>query len=244
MSTEITVQEQITPMQMIQVAFDAAIKQGSAMEVVNAILAQQKWMILHQEEQEFNEAMDRIQNELGVVVKDAAIPGKGKYASSKAVDKAIRNCCKKERINLSFDTEKSDIPDVLVFVCDVTRGPYKKRYTLPLPVDGTGAKGGGVMNRTDATLAAVTKGKRYLKNMIFNLRIEETDDEGEADGISNDEGFSLIEEIRACTTPEATMGAWKKAIDIAKSREKIDYRAMTILTEARDEKLKELRKAK
>lgn len=243
MSTELSTQVQ-TPMQMIQVAFDAAIKQGSAMEVVSAILEQQKWMIQHQEEQEFNEAMQRIQAKLKVVVKDAAIPGKGKYASSKAVDKAIRDYCNEEVITLSFDTEKSDIPDVLVFVCDATRGPYRKRYTLPLPVDGTGAKGGGVMNKTDATLAAVTKGKRYLKNMIFNLRIEETDDEGEADGISNDQGLELIDEMRSCTTPEATMGAWKKAIDIAKSREKIDYKAMTIFTEARDEKLKELRKAK
>ena len=46
MSTELSTQVH-TPMQMIQVAFDAAIKQGSAMEVVNLILEQQKWMIQH-----------------------------------------------------------------------------------------------------------------------------------------------------------------------------------------------------
>jgi hypothetical protein len=113
-----------------------------------------------------------------------------------------------------------------------------------MPSDGKGAKGGGVMSRTHATGAAITYGKRYLKNMIFDLRFDETDDDGNGAGITNDQGFELIEEIRACPTPEATMAAWKKAIDIAKSREKIDYKAMTIFTEARDEKLKEMRKAK
>ena len=61
--------KQVTPMEMIQVAFDAAIKQGSAMEVVNTILEQQKWMILHGEEEAFNASLKRIQKKLKSIPK-------------------------------------------------------------------------------------------------------------------------------------------------------------------------------
>lgn len=183
MSTELAIQEPITPMQMIQIAFSEAVKQGAAAEMVTLLIDQQRWLMKHQEEETFNTSLQRIQDSLGVIVKDAPITGKGKYASSKAIDKAIVKLCRAEKMNLSFDTEDSGSPDLLRFVCDVTLGPYKKRYTLPLPVDGTGAKGGGVMNKTDATLAAVTKGKRYLKNMIFNLRLEESDYEEGDDSV-------------------------------------------------------------
>jgi hypothetical protein len=212
MSSEIAVQQESAmeaPQQMLARALDAAIKQGNGMEVVKAILEQQRWMIQHEEEQVFNDALQRIQSQLKVIVKDSSIPGKGKFASSKAIDKAIRDLCRNEKINLSFDTEDSGAPDLLRFVCDASLGAYRKRYTLPLPVDGTGAKGGGVMNKTDATLAAVTKGKRYLKNMIFDLRIEDEDyevgseampqmEEGAvADWIAGIEGSSLAERGKA-----------------------------------------------
>lgn len=174
MSTEISVQQ--TPAQhMLEKAMDAAISQGSGKEVVGIILEQQRWMILHAEEQAYNEALQRIKSQLKVIVKDKDLPGKGKYASSKAIDKAIGDLCNREGIDLSFDTEHSDTPSLLRFVCDASLSGYTKRYRLPLPVDGTGPKGNAVMNMTDATCSAVTKGKRYLKNMIFNLRIEEED---------------------------------------------------------------------
>lgn len=183
MSTEIMRQEsaQLDPMQMIQIAFQEAIKQGGALEVVDRILEQQKWMIRHNEEEAFNSAMQRIKSQLRVIVKDKDLPGKGKYASSEAIDKAIVTLCNAERIELAFDTEDSGTASLLRFVCDASLGAYTKRFTLPLPVDGSGPKGGSVMNMTDATCAAVTKGKRYLKNMIFNLRIEEKDYEAGAE---------------------------------------------------------------
>lgn len=208
MSSEIAVQH--NPAQhMLEKAMDAAISQGSGKEVVGIILEQQRWMILHAEEQAYNEALQRIKSQLKVIVKDKDLPGKGKYASSKAIDKAIGDLCNIEGIDLSFDTEHSDTASLLRFVCDATLGGYTKRYRLPLPVDGTGPKGNAVMNMTDATCSAVTKGKRYLKNMIFNLRIEEEDyetgneampqmDEGSvADWIAGIEGSVLAERGKA-----------------------------------------------
>lgn len=196
---------QLDPMQMIQIAFQEAIKQGGALEVVDRILEQQKWMIRHNEEQAFNEAMQRIKSKLRVIVKDKDLPGKGKYASSKAIDQAIVNLCNEERIELAFDTEDSGTVSLLRFVCDASLGAYTKRFTLPLPVDGSGPKGGSVMNMTDATCAAVTKGKRYLKNMIFNLRIEEEDYEASPEELPRMDAGAVadwISGIEAATTLE------------------------------------------
>lgn len=202
-------QTAMTPMQMIQVAFEKAIQQGSAMEVVGVILQEQNKMIERQDRMAYNEALERIQSKLKVVIKDKSIPGKGMYASSKAVDKAILEHCKEEGLNLSFNSEDSGSPDLLRLVCDATLGAYTKRYVFPLPLDGAGAKGGGVMNKTDAACAAVTKGKRYLKNMIFNLRIEESDDEA---GMPLETYAPLMEAIENAATPGEVGGAYLKAV--------------------------------
>lgn len=213
-TTSIAVQETgaMSPMQMVQLAFQKAIEQGSAMEVVGVILQEQNKMIERQDRMAYNEALERIQSKLKVVIKDSQIPGKGKVASSKAIDKAILEHCKDEGITLSFNTEESGSADLLRFVCDATLGPYTKRYVLPIPIDGAGAKGGGVMNKTDAALAAVTKGKRYLKNMIFNLRIEESDDEA---GMPLATYAPLMEAIENAPTPGAIGGAYLAAVKAA-----------------------------
>lgn len=202
----------LSPMQMIQVAFEKAIEQGAAMEVVGVILQEQNKMIERQDRMAYNESLERIQSKLKVVIKDKAIPGKGMYATSKAVDKAILEHCKDEGMILSFNSEDSGSADLLRLVCDVTLGAYTKRYTLPLPLDGAGAKGGGVMNRTDAACAAVTKGKRYLKNMIFNLRIEESDDEA---GMPVQIYAPLMEAIENAATAGAVGGAYLAAVKAA-----------------------------
>ena len=244
MSTELSTQVQ-TPMQMIQVAFDAAIKQGSAMEVVNLILEQQKWMIQHSEEEAFNATLKRIQKKLKSIPKRGWNPDtKSKFATSEDIDGEIQSLLDDENMTLSFRPAVAERPDEVLIIGLLSLGAYTREYPLNMPADGKGAKGGGVMSRTHATGAAITYGKRYLKNMIFDLRFDEKDDDGNGAGISNDQGYEWIEKIRAADTPEMTMGVWKAAIDAAKSLEKIDYKAMTIFTEARDERLKELRKAK
>jgi hypothetical protein len=58
------------------------------------------------------------------------------------------------------------------------------------------------MSRTHATGSAITYGKRYLKNMIFDLRFKESDDDGNAAadgqprGVLEDKDFlALMENI-------------------------------------------------
>ena len=100
------------------------------------------------------------------------------------------------------------------------------------------------MSRTHATGSGITLCKRYLKNAIFNLRFQDPDDDGNAAGITQDYGASLIVAINEQDDPKTVMGAWTVAIAEAKKFTPPDYKAITLFTEARDERLKALRGVK
>lgn len=134
-------------------------------------------------EQAFNEAMTAAQMELEPIRRDATNPQtKSRYASYPALDAAIRPIYIKHGFALSFDTADSTEPMTVVVVCYVTRGRHKRTYSIPMPADGKGPKGGEVMTRTHATGSAVTYGKRYLLGMIFNVVVADRDDDGNAAG--------------------------------------------------------------
>lgn len=172
-----------TPMEMIQVAFDKAIEQGSAMEVVGVILEQQKWMIQHAETERFNTALQRIQSRITKIAKRGWNPDtKSWFATADDVDDGINTLLLEEGLTLSFEPRPSEKTDMVLIVGILSLGAYSREYPLEMPADGKGPKGGGVMSRTHATGSAITYGKRYLKNMIFNLRFKEKDDDGNAAG--------------------------------------------------------------
>lgn len=242
MSSEIT---RLEPMQMIQIAFQKAIEQGGALEVVDRILEQQKWMIQHNEEEAFNAARERIQAALKKIPKRGWNPDtKSHFALAEDVDEELTKRLIAEGMTLNFEPAESSKQDEVIIIGVLSLGAYSKRYPLPMPADGKGAKGGGVMSRTHATGSAITYGKRYLKDLIFNLSFTKDDDGNSAGGVTNEQAIGWIDAIRDADTPEATMSMWKQATDVAKGLKPIDYKAMTVFTEARDERLKELRKSK
>jgi hypothetical protein len=173
----------LSPMEMIQAAFQSAIENKQGLEVVDRILEQQKWMIQHQEEERFNAALRRIQDKLKPIAKTGQNPEThSKYATAGAIDRAIEGLMFDERMSLTFEPEPHPLPDMVRIVGVLSLGAYARRYPLDMPADGKGAKGGGVMSRTHATGSAITYAKRYLKNMIFNLSFAEKDDDGNRAG--------------------------------------------------------------
>ena len=198
-------------MEMIQVAFDAAIKQGSAMEVVNTILEQQKWMILHGEEEAFNASLKRIQKKLKSIPKRGWNPDtKSKFATTEDIDAEIQSLLDEENMALSFVPAVSEKPDMVLIIGTLALGAFEKRYPLEMPADGKGAKGGGVMSRTHATGAAITYAKRYLKNMIFDLRFGETDDDGNGSAGLSDAIKISVNAISDCDTLESLKEKYRK----------------------------------
>lgn len=177
----------LSPMEMVQVAFQEAVKQGAAAEMVTLILEQQKWLIQQNEKQNFNESLKRIQKKLQAIQKRGWNPDtKSHFATSFDVHNAIQPHLDEEGMTLSFKPAVSEKIDMVLVIGVLSLGAYEKEYPLEMPADGKGAKGGGVMSRTHATGAGIKYAKRYLKDMIFDLNTFGPDDDGNAAGPLSD----------------------------------------------------------
>lgn len=128
--------------------------------------------------QAFSIAMSKAQAEMEPIRADSNNPQtKSKYASLSALDRAIRPIYTRHGFAPSFDTAESAHPDTIIVICDLlhTEG-HTKRYQIPIPADGKGAKGGDVMTKTHATIAATSYGQRALLKLAFNLSVDRDDD--------------------------------------------------------------------
>jgi hypothetical protein len=148
-------------------------------------------------EREFDAAMADAQSKLRRIRADAAnAQTKSKYASYAALDRTLRPIYTDAGFALSFNTEPA-AENMVRVTCDLShRNGHKRHYQIDMPADGKGAKGGDVMTKTHATGSAVTYGRRYLLQMIFNLAVGE-DDDGNA---ANDTGELIsAEQVKALT---------------------------------------------
>lgn len=129
-------------------------------------------------EQVFNNAMADAQAGMEPVRADLANgQTKSMYASYAAIDRAIRPVYSRCGFSLSFNMGDTPTPDTVRVVCYVShRGGFTRTYHVDVPADGKGARGGEVMSRTHALGSAVSYGRRYLMNMIFNIAVEQDDD--------------------------------------------------------------------
>lgn len=144
---------------------------------MKALLEMRNAAIAVAREDDFNIAMAEAQAEMRPVIADAANKETGsKYASHAALDRAVRPIYTKHGFALSYDTEPCPLPEMMTFVCFATAKGHTRKYTIDLPVDGKGPKGGNVMSRTHAASSGVTYAMRILLKMVFNLPVDRDDD--------------------------------------------------------------------
>jgi hypothetical protein len=173
----------LSPMEMIQAAYQSAIEHGAGLEVVNSIVAQMREERDYRDREEFNAALRRIQNSLKPIAKRGENPQThSKFGKAEDIDAQLEPLLQAEGMTLSFEPEPTGVPDMMRLIGVLSLGAYSRRYPLDMPCDGQGPKGGGVMSRTHATGSGVTLCKRYLKNAIFNLRFKDDDDDGNKAG--------------------------------------------------------------
>lgn len=149
-------------------------------------------------EREFDMAMSVAQAKIRPVAADSNNPQtKSKYASYAALDRALRPIYTDNGFSLSFNTTAGATADSVRVLCRVShRGGHGRDYSIDMPADGKGAKGGDVMTKTHATGSAVSYGMRYLLKMIFNVAVGEDDDgnsAGNGGPISAEQLAELIE---------------------------------------------------
>lgn len=163
----------------IMAVIDRAARDPSVdVEKMERLMQLYERIAARQAETAYSEAMNAAQEEMGPVSQDASNPQtRSKYASFAALDKAIRPIYARHGFSLSFDTGDGAPENHVRVVCKVShKSGHSERPHLDMPADGKGAKGGDVMTKTHATMAAVSYAKRGLLKMIFN--IAEGDDDG------------------------------------------------------------------
>ena len=165
-----------------QVISDAASNPEVDVNKLEKLLDMQDRIMRRNAEMEFNAAMTKAQSEMTRVAADANNPQThSRYASYKALDKALRPVYTTNGFAISFGTAEGAPSEYVRVVADVSHiSGFSKRYQIDMPADGKGAKGGDVMTKTHAVGAGMSYGMRYLLKMIFNVAIGEDDTDGNA----------------------------------------------------------------
>ena len=169
----------ITPMQLMRKAVEAG-----NLDLVERLIALQERVDASAALKAFSDAMCSAQAGMGRVSRDAANPQtRSRYASFEALDRALRPIYSRHGFSLSFDTESGAPEGHIRVVCFVAAHGHQRKHHLDMPCDGKGAKGGDVMTKTHATMAAVAYARRGLLKMIFNVAEgRDTDDDGNSAG--------------------------------------------------------------
>ncbi|MFG3926440.1 ERF family protein [Pseudomonas aeruginosa] len=201
---------------ILQVIQRAAADPQCDIEKMERLLAMKERMDAKAAEVEFNDALSRVQANMGRVAADATNnQTRSSYATYGKLDKALRPIYTTEGFSLSFGTE--DAPEGMVgMICFVShRAGHTRQYRAHVPSDGKGAKGGDVMTKTHAFGSGTSYGMRYLLKMIFNVAIGEEDDDGNAAG---DDSFrnavldDLIAKAKAAPSSAELQAVWQSGL--------------------------------
>lgn len=154
-------------------------------EKIKALMDMQLLLEDRQAEKEFDAALIDAQTEVETLKWDKVNPEKNsRNVSYPKIDKMLRPIRIKHGFTQSWDTESGPTPDMVMFCCDVVHiGGHKRRYRTPMPIDGTGPKGGGVMTKSQAVNSGTSYGMRNLAKMIWNIPmlVDKDDTDGNAE---------------------------------------------------------------
>lgn len=132
----------------------------------------------------FDAAMFAAQQDVQALAWDKINPEKGsRNVSYPKIDKMLRPVRVKHGFTMSWDTEPGQTLDMAILCCDVSHtGGHRRRYRTPMPIDGQGPKGGGVMTKSQAVNSGTSYGMRNLAKMIFNIPmlVDKEDKDGNA----------------------------------------------------------------
>lgn len=184
---------------IMQAILRAAQDNTVDLDRVKELMAMRKELAAEQDRRAFNVAMAQAQAEMRAVVTDKRnTQTKSNYASYAALDNVVRPIYTRHGFSVTYNSEPADTTDMIRVVAYVENCGFERRYSVDMPCDGKGAKGGDVMTKTHAMKSAVTYGKATLLPMIFNIAVtDRSDDDGNAAGsrheplISEDQAIEL-----------------------------------------------------
>lgn len=182
---------------------------------------------------DFNQALTRVQEKVAFVNNNADGQKGNRYATFEALDRALRKHYLEEGFAVSFDSREGHQPNAVTVICHLSREAITREFSVPVLVDGSGPKGGGVMTGSQASIAAFSYGCRALLRRIFNVRTGEEDNDGNA-FVPNQQIVDLIAVIVNAATIQDGKEAYNKAFALARE-EKDGGRALAAVVGAWEE---------
>jgi len=188
MSNAIKTTEAITPPalenNMISVIERMASNPEVDVEKLERVMAMQITILDREAEQEYTRAMVRVQSGLSGITRDKHNPQThSMFVSLEAMKKAVVPSYTKEGFALSYGEGDSGKPDVIRITCKVMHSNgHSETFFYDNPVDDKGIKGNVNKTPTHGKSSAVTYAERYILKLIFNLTIQDEDDDGNAAG--------------------------------------------------------------
>lgn len=155
-----------------------------SVEKIKALMDMQLLLEDRQAEKAFDAAMIEAQDDVQALAWDKVNREKdSRNVSYPKIDKMLRPVRKKHGFTMSWDTEPGPTVDIAILCCDVShKGGHRRRYRTPMPIDGQGPKGGGVMTKPQAVNSGTSYGMRNLAKMIWNIPmlVDKEDTDGNA----------------------------------------------------------------
>lgn len=161
-----------------------------SVDKVRALWEMQKEIEAQRAKEAFDAAMIEAQKEVKALAWDKLnTTNNSRNVSYPKIDKMLRPIREKYGFTQTFKAESPEkhgfppAPNTMIMVCYVLHGGrHREPYPLPMPIDGAGPKGGGVMTGPQAVGNGTSYGMRYLAKMIWDIPmlVDRDDNDGNA----------------------------------------------------------------
>lgn len=173
----------VAPISFLDLIKEVATTPELSTDRMKALLDMQLLLEDRVSEKAFNAAMIKAQKEIQALKWDKKGDNNNLYVRYPTIEKMLKPVREANGFVQTYDTESGATPDQMVFCCDVSHtGGHTRRYRLPMSIDGSGPKGGGVMSKAQAVGNGTSYAMRYLDKMIWNIPmlVDKDDNDGAA----------------------------------------------------------------
>lgn len=184
MTTKLVKNEQTVIGFNIFSVLESAVNKGMDADALTKLVDLQERIAKNEAEQAYNQAMRSAQGEMPKIIKRKKNKQTDSmYADLGDINEQITPIYTKWGFSLSFtEGEAKRNEDVRIICrCSHKKGHTRESFT-DLPIDNVGIKGTPNKTQVHGIGSTISYGQRYLIKLLFNLALDEEDDDGQAAG--------------------------------------------------------------
>jgi hypothetical protein len=168
--------------QMVSMIERMAVNPEVDVEKLERLMVMQEKMLDRSAEQEYTRSMVAVQQEIQAVTRDKVNPQThSRFVSLEAIKKVVTPVYTSHGFALSYGEGESTKQDNVRVTCKVMHaGGHSESFFYDCPIDDKGIAGKTNKTPTHGKASAVTYGERYILKLIFNITIQDEDDDGNA----------------------------------------------------------------